>query len=181
MSERSKVTDFVYAAMFAALTAVLGLISIPLPFSPVPVSGQSLGIMLAGSILTVKQAAFSVLTFVLIGAVGVPVFSGLTGGLGILIGPRGGYYLGFLVGAIVIALLRGQSSNPWRLALANLIGGIGVVYLFGVAWLSVVTGMSLEKAVMAGALPFIPGDLFKVFAASAIGTAINKRLHKSRP
>jgi biotin transport system substrate-specific component len=180
MGERSKVTDFVYAAMFAALTAVLGLVSIPLPFSPVPVSGQSLGIMLAGSVLTVKQAAFSVLTFVLIGAVGVPVFSGLTGGLGILVGPRGGYYLGFLVGAIVIALLRGQSSNPWRLALANLIGGIGVVYLFGVAWLSVVTGMSFEKAVMAGALPFIPGDLFKVFAASAIGAAINKRLQKSR-
>ena len=112
MNEKSKVVDFIYAAMFAALIAVLGLISIPLPFSPVPVSGQSLGIMLAGSILTAKQAAFSVLTFVLIGAAGVPVFSGLAGGLGVVIGPRGGYYLGFLIGAIVIALLRGQSSNP---------------------------------------------------------------------
>lgn len=183
MGGRNKVVDCIYAAMFAALIAVLGLLSIPLPFSPVPVSGQSLGIMLAGSILSAKQAAFSVLTFVLIGAAGVPVFSGLTGGIGVVIGPRGGYYLGFLVGAIVIALLRGQSSNPWRLALANLIGGIGVVYLFGAGWLSFVTGMGLEKAVMAGVLPFIPGDLFKVFAASFIGTAINKRMRKpiSRP
>lgn len=178
MGERSKTVDFIYAAMFAALTAVLGLISIPLPFSPVPVSGQSLGIMLAGSILTIRQAGFSVLTFVLIGAVGVPVFSGLTGGLGVVIGPRGGYYLGFLVGAMVIGLLRGKRDNPWRLALANLVGGVVVVYLFGVAWLSFVTGMGLEKAVMAGALPFIPGDLFKVFAATFIGTAINKRLIK---
>lgn len=177
MNESSKAVNYVYPAMFAALTAVLGLISIPLPFSPVPVSGQSLGIMLAGSILTARQAGLSVLTFVLIGAVGVPVFSGLTGGLGVVIGPRGGYYLGFLVGSIVIALLKGK-NNPWRLALANLIGGIGVVYLFGVSWLSFVTGMSLEKALMAGAIPFIPGDLFKVFAATFIGAAINKRLHR---
>jgi biotin transport system substrate-specific component len=103
--------------------------------------------------------------------------------LGIVLGPRGGYYLGFLVGSIVIALLVRQNGSFWRLAIANLIGGILVVYLFGVVWLSVVTGMSLEKAVMAGALPFIPGDLFKVFAASFIGAALNKRLRKpvSRP
>ena len=183
VGERSKVIDFVYAAMFAAVTAVLGFVSIPLPFSPVPVSGQSLGIMLAGSILTARQAAFSVLTFVLIGAAGVPVFSGMTGGLGVVLGPRGGYYLGFFVGAIVITLLRGQNNNLWRLIPANLAGGIVVVYIFGVAWLSHVTGMGLEKALMAGALPFIPGDLLKVFAASFIGAAVNKRLQKavSRP
>lgn len=176
MGDKRKATDFIYPAMFAALTAVLGLISVPLPFSPVPVSGQSLGIMLAGSILTTRQAALSVLTFILIGAVGVPVFSGLTGGLGMLLGPRGGYYLGFLIGVIVIALLCRQSRSPWRLALANLIGGIVIVYVFGVSWLSVVTGMGIDKAIVAGALPFIPGDLFKVFLASFIGAAINKRL-----
>ena len=180
MNDKRKVTDFIYPAMFAALTAVLGLISVPLPFSPVPVSGQSLGIMLAGSILTTRQAAWSVLTFVLIGAVGVPVFSGLTGGLGILIGPRGGYYLGFFIGTFVISLLCRQTSSPWRLALANLIGGIAIVYFFGVLWLSTVTGMSIDKAFMAGALPFIPGDLFKVFLASFIGAAINKRLGSIR-
>ncbi|MDU4959677.1 MAG: biotin transporter BioY [Sporomusaceae bacterium] len=178
MGQKAKVTEFIYPAMFAALTAVLGLISIPLPFSPVPVSGQSLGIMLAGSILTVRQAVFSVLTFVLIGAVGVPVFSGMTGGLGIVLGPRGGYYFGFLVAALVIALIVRQRSSLWRLALANLLGGIGVVYLFGVLWLNAVTGMGLEKAVVAGALPFIPGDLFKVAAAVFIGAALNRRLHR---
>jgi len=179
MSKRNEVTDFVYAALFAALIAVLGMISIPLPISPVPVTGQSLAIMLAGSILTVRQAAFSVITFLLIGAVGVPVFAGMTGGIGILVGPRGGYLLGFLVGAIVIALSKGQSNSKWRLALANMVGGIVIVYAFGVVWLNFVTGMGLEKAFMIGALPYIPGDLFKVFVATVIAVAVNKQLSKT--
>lgn len=178
MNRNTKLTDFIYAALFAALTAVLGLISVPLPFSPVPVSGQSLGIMLAGSVLTTRQAFFSVLTFVLLGAVGVPVFSGLTGGLGVVLGPRGGYYAGFLVGAVVISLLKGKSESIWRLALANSLGGIIVVYFFGVLWLSFATGMGLEKAFMAGALPFIPGDVAKVCIAAFLGVAINKRLQR---
>lgn len=178
MSRRNEVTDFVYAALFAALIAVLGLISIPLPISPVPVTGQSLAIMLAGSILTVRQAAFSVITFLLIGAVGVPVFAGMTGGIGILVGPRGGYLLGFLVGAVVISLLKGQNNNKWRLAFANIAGGIIVVYAFGVVWLNLVTGMGLEKAFMVGALPYIPGDLFKVLVATFIAIAVNRQLPK---
>ncbi len=178
MYNKHQVNGFIYSALFAALIAVLGLVSIPLPISPVPVTGQSLGIMLAGSILTPRQAGFSVLTFLLIGAVGVPVFAGLTGGIGILVGPRGGYLLGFLVGAIVVALLKGTKINTWRLGIANLVGGILVVYSLGVLWLNFVTGMGLEKAFMVGALPYIPGDLFKVFVATVIGVAINKQLPK---
>ena len=176
MNTKGDLRGFIYAALFAALTAVLGFVSIPLPFSPVPVSGQSLGIMLAGSILTARQAVFSVLTFILIGTAGVPVFSGFAGGIGVVFGPRGGYYFGFLIGVVVIALVRGNKNNIWCLALANSIGGIIIVYLFGVLWLSFVTGMGVEKAFMAGVLPFIPGDLFKVFVATIIGGAINKRL-----
>lgn len=176
MTRKTRLIDFIYAALFAALTGVLGFISIPLPFSPVPVSGQSLGIMLAGSILTVRQAVYSVLTFILIGAIGVPIFSGFSGGVGVLVGPRGGYYIGFLLGAAFIAWFKGRSQSIWRLALANVVGGIIIVYVPGVLWLSFVTGMDWQKAAMAGALPFIPGDLCKVFIATVIGSAIYKRL-----
>lgn len=176
MYNRNKLTGYIYSGLFAALIAVSGIISIPLPISPVPITGQSLAIMLAGGILTVRQAGFSVLTFLLLGAVGVPVFAGLSGGIGILVGPRGGYLIGYLVGAIVIALLKGDKNNLWRLALANVVGGIFVVYVFGVLWLSFVTGMGLEKAIMVGALPYIPGDLFKMVLATVIGVAVNKRL-----
>lgn len=180
MSRRYELIDLIYAALFAAVTAVLGLISIPLPISPVPVTGQTLAIMLAGSILTVRQAAFSMLTFLLIGAVGVPVFAGATGGIGIIVGPMGGYLIGFLAGAVAIALLKGQTNTLWRLAVANLTGGMAVVYVLGVFWLNLVTGMGLQKAIMVGVLPFIPGDLFKVLAATFIGAAVNRHLLKSR-
>lgn len=176
MDSKNKLTGYIYSGLFAALIAVMGIISIPLPISPVPITGQSLAIMLAGGILTVRQAGFSVLTFLLLGAVGVPVFAGLSGGIGILVGPRGGYLIGYLVGAVVIALLKGKTNNVWRLALANIVGGIIVVYIFGVLWLSFVTGMGLDKALMVGALPYIPGDLFKAFLATVIGVAVNKRL-----
>lgn len=176
MYNRNKLTSIIYSALFAALISVLGLVAIPLPISPVPITGQSLAIMLAGSILTARQAAFSVLTFLLLGAVGVPVFAGLTGGIGIIIGPRGGYLIGYLVGAIVIAVAKGKNNNIWSLALANITGGIIVVYILGILWLSFVTGMGLEKATIVGALPYIPGDLFKVFVATVVGVSINKRL-----
>lgn len=178
MSSHNKLHDAVYAGLFAALTAVLGLISIPLPISPVPISGQSLAIMLAGSILTTRQAAYSVLTFLLVGAAGLPVISGGNGGLGVIVGPRGGYLIGFLVGVIVISLVKGSSSNIWRLALANITGGIIVVYIMGVLWLSIITGIDLSKALIAGVLPFIPGDLCKVLVASVIGNAVNRRFNR---
>lgn len=180
MSQRTKLNDVIYSGLFAALIAVLGLVSIPLPISPVPISGQSLAIMLAGSILTVRQAAFSVLTFLLVGAVGVPVFAGGTGGVGIIVGPRGGYLIGFLVGAVIISLLKGSRNHVWRLALANITGGIVVVYILGMLWLSFITGMGLQKAMMVGVLPFIPGDLCKAVIASLMGVAVNRQLRKVR-
>jgi len=178
MYNKNTLTGFIYSAFFAALIAVLGMISIPLPISPVPITGQSLAIMLAGGILTARQAGYSVLTFLLLGAVGVPVFAGLSGGIGILVGPRGGYLIGYLVGAIVIALLKGNNNTMWRLAVSNIIGGILVVYIFGVLWLNFVTGMGLEKALVAGALPYIPGDLFKAVIATIVAVAVNKQLPK---
>jgi len=176
MSIKTKLKDFVYAALFAAIIMVLGFISFPLPFSPVPVTGQTLGIMLAGSILTVRQVILSVSTFLFLGIVGVPVFAGGTGGLGIIVGPRGGYLIGFLIGAVVIALLRGKKKNILRLGLANIVGGIGVIYIFGVLWLSYVTELGLSKAFLVGALPYIPGDLFKVFAATILASRLQAQL-----
>lgn len=180
MNNREKINGFIYSALFAALIAVLGLVAIPLPISPVPVTGQSLGIMLAGGILSVRQAAYSLVTFLLLGAVGVPVFAGMTGGIGILVGPRGGYLIGFLAGAIIIAFLKGKNNVLWRLVFANVIGGIVVVYTLGVLWLSYVTGMGLEKAITVGVLPYIPGDLFKVFVAALVAAAVNRRLPQNQ-
>lgn len=171
-----KTKDFMYSSIFAAVISVLGFLVFPLPFSPVPVTGQSLGIMLAGCLLTTRQAAMAVGTFLLIGIAGVPVFAGGTAGIGILLGPRGGYLIGFLVGAIIISILKKRFNSVIGLGFANVIGGIVVVYLFGVLWLNWVTGMGIQAAFAGGALPFIPGDIFKAVLASIVGYKVNKRM-----
>lgn len=171
-----KTRDFMYSSIFAAVISVLGFLVFPLPFSPVPVTGQSLGIMLAGCLLTTRQAMMAVGTFLLIGIAGMPVFAGGTAGIGVIVGPRGGYLLGFFLGAIIISLIKKKFSNIPGLIFANFAGGVVVVYLFGVLWLNWATGMGLSAAFLGGALPFIPGDLFKVVIASLVAVKVNKRM-----
>ncbi len=166
---------FIYAALFSALIIVLGFVSIPIPISPVPISGISLGVMLAGSCLKSKQAFYSVLTVILLGAIGLPVFSGFTGGIGILLGPRGGYYFGFLFAAFFIAFFSDKNTSLIKMILLNFIGGIVIAYLFAVPWLAFVTQMNWKQAFYAGALPFIIGDVIKVFIASTLAVSLNRR------
>lgn len=175
MIKKINIKDCLYSAMFTAIISVLGLVSISVPFNPVPITGQTLGVMLAGSILTVRQTTLSILTFLLLGIVGIPVFAGGTSGLGILIGPRGGYLVGFLIGAIMISLLRGSKNNLLRIGISNFIGGIIVIYFFGISWRMIVTGMGLYPAIISN-LPYVPGDIFKVLAATLVAVAVNKQL-----
>ncbi|QUH27122.1 biotin transporter BioY [Serpentinicella alkaliphila] len=179
MTKNFKLKDMMYSSIFAALISVLGYVVIPLPFSPVPVTGQTLGIMLAGQLLAPFQAFLSVFIFILLGVAGVPVFSGGRSGIGVLAGPSGGYIVGFLVGAVVISLLCRKSNNIWKLGGSAIVGGIIVVYLLGVSRLNFLTGMGLEKAIVTGALPFIPGDILKVIAATLLAKRLKPHL-KSR-
>lgn len=171
-----KTAQMMKIAMMCAVICVLGFVKIDLPFSPVPITGQTLGIMLAGLVLAPVEAAMSVLLFVLLGVLGVPVFSGGTAGLPVLMGPRGGYIVGFVVAAYVIALVKGKDNNLIRHGIASAIGGIIVVYALGVPWLAFVTKMDLSKAIMAGAVPFLIGDVMKVVLATVLGNRINKSL-----
>lgn len=176
MQKRFSVRDLSYISLFATLIAVSGYISIPLPISTVPVTAQTLAVMLAGSLLPAWHAAASLLVFLAMGAVGLPVFSGGTAGLGVIAGKTGGYLIGFLVGAFIISVLRGKKPGFIRLLSANAIGGILVVYAFGVLWLNQVTGIGISKAIIVGALPFIPGDIVKVIAASFIALRLGKHI-----
>lgn len=165
---------FVYSALFAALIIVLGFISIPI--GPVPISGISLGVMLAASVLPPKRAAYSVLIVILLGAAGLPVFSGFAGGMGILLGPRGGYYAGFLVGAYIISFCIGSSNNWARLLTANIIGGMLVVYAIAIPWLIFVTHLEVGQAFFAGALPFLPGDLLKALVTTVLARTLRRNI-----
>jgi biotin transport system substrate-specific component len=161
----------VYASLFAALTAAGAWIAIPLPY--VPVTLQTLFTMLSGALLGPYFGALAMIVYVLLGLIGLPVFAQGQSGLGALIGPAGGYLIGFIVGAAVIGLLVRMKKKPgflW-LCLAMAIGEL-VVYGFGVAQLSFVAGMSLEEAIILGALPFVPGDILKIIVAALIARKI---------
>lgn len=160
--------DYTRMSLLAALICVSSYIVVPLPFSPVPLTAQSLAVMLAGSLLSPLQTFFTLILFIILGAIGLPVFAGGASGPGYLLGPTGGYLAGFLVGAVVISLMKGNVPGILRFGLANFVGGLVVVYLIGVPRLAYVTGMSLHQAFLVGGLPFLMGDMIKVFLAAIL-------------
>lgn len=171
ISEQSaQLKKTVYASLFAALIAVGAFISIPI--GPVPINLQTMFVLLAGLLLGRKWGAACVGIYLLAGAIGLPVFAGGTGGIAKLIGPTGGYLIGFLAAVYVIGLISEKTNNPdYKKSyknimeiLAMLLGTI-IIYITGVSWLMVVTGMSFKAALLAGCVPFLPGDILKLIAA----------------
>ncbi|OUM92515.1 MAG: hypothetical protein BAA04_12180 [Firmicutes bacterium ZCTH02-B6] len=187
------VRQLALVAMFAAVTSVLAWIRIPLPFSPVPITGQTFGLMLAGLLLGPRLGALSQTVYLLMGVIGLPVFAGGQAGLGVLLGPTGGYLWGHIAGAYIAGLVAGPdpagaAPRPMpataggrlpgglprgRIGLARtltgaVLGGIAAVYALGVVQLAIVTGMDWPAAVLAGAVPFLPGDLVKAAVAATV-------------
>lgn len=180
--------DLVLSAMFAALIVVLGALpGIPIAFLPVPITLQSLGVMLAGALLGPRRGAAAVLVFIVLVMMGLPVLAGGRGGMGALAAPSAGFILGWVPAAFVTGLLAARAPSPAGGAsrafaghlLACLAGGIVVDYLCGILWLVAVTGLPPSRAAF-GTLAFIPGDLIKAAIASWIAVSI-KRVHALEP
>ncbi len=170
-----KTRNMIITSLFAALICISAYIVVPLPFSPVPITLQTLFIMLAGLLLPVGYAGLVVIIYLLLGIIGLPVFSGGASGIGSLLGPTGGYLFGFLIGAMVISILVRTSSNKFTTSfISSIIGGIVVVYALGVPWLSYKTGMGIGKAFAVGAVPFLLGDILKALMATFVSVPLNK-------
>jgi len=169
--------DLALVASFAALIAVLGLPGgIHVFGNAVPVTLQSLGVMLAGSILGWKRGALSVIVLLVLVAAGLPLLSGGRGGLAVFAGPSAGYLIGFVFGAAVIGWLVQQRLPAYPLwwgGLANTVGGIGVVYLVGIPVQAAVTGTSVLVAATTS-LVYFPGDALKVVVATAVASAVHR-------
>lgn len=169
----------VYSSLMAALIAVGAYIAVPV--GPVPIVLQNLFVMLAGLLLGSRWGLASVGVYLLAGICGLPVFSGGGAGLGHLVGPTGGYLLGYLPAVFFIGFIS-ERSKSIPVHLIALIGGCALVYTFGVIWLKVVTGMSFDKALAVGMFPFLIGDVIKIvaalFIAKAISPVINRKATK---
>jgi biotin transport system substrate-specific component len=150
------------------LIALSAQVAVSLPWSPVPVTGQTLAVLLVGALLGSRRGSLAVLTYIAQGLAGLPVFAGGAFGMARLLGPTGGYLVGFVAAAFLVGLLaeRGWDRRVLTTAAAMTLGNL-VIYAVGALWLAPFVG-GLDKALALGALPFIPGDLLKIGAAALL-------------
>lgn len=168
----------VLTALMTAIICILAPLSIPIPVSPVPITLTNLVLCFGLFILPWKQLCLSYIVYMLLGLCGLPVFSGFSGGLGKLAGPTGGYLIGFLflilIGGFFMTLSDGQ--HQLLFALAGLVLGSLVMYLFGTLWLAFQMHLTFIQALFAGVIPYLPGDILKIVLALLLGPQLRKRI-----
>lgn len=173
---RSASRDLALVATFAGVVAALGLVPAFLPPGfVVPVTAQSLGVMLAGAVLGARRGFWSVALLLVLVAVGLPVLAGGRGGLGVFAGPTVGFLLGWPVAAYVVGWLTERGGSTYRLVwgvVANLVGGVVVLYACGIAGLVATTGLTVQAALVANWL-FVPGDLVKAVLAALVARGVH--------
>ena len=158
--------DLMLITVGALFVALLAQVKIPLPFTPVPLTGQTFAVLLVAAAFGSKRGAASMTLYIILGAFGLPIFAGGAAGIAYLSGATLGYLIGFVVAAYVIGLLAERGlDRSIRTSIIPFLVGTGIIYVCGVAWLAIVVG-SLSKAVTAGLLPFVVGDIIKVIAAA---------------
>jgi len=167
----------ILSGLFAAIMALLAQISIPIPFSPVPITGQTFGVFLTGAILGGRWGAVSMLTYIFIGAIGFPVFSFAQGGMHMLLGPSGGYIWGFIPGSYLLGRFIEKRESYFSM-LTGMIICIGAIHSLGALQLAIIAGLNLHQAILLGIIPFLPMDLLKAIAAAGFSLAVRRRLLK---
>ncbi|MDQ0268414.1 biotin transporter BioY [Cytobacillus purgationiresistens] len=172
--DQLKLRSLILTALFAAIIGIMAQLFIPLPL--VPITGQTLAIGLAATILGSRYGTISVLLYLAIGAAGVPVFAEFSGGVSKLVGPTGGYLIGYIPTVFIMGLYLEKTSFTIKNAMiANTIGMI-ITLIFGTAWLKIAANLSWTAAFMTGFMPFIIVGLVKAFLASWIGILTRQRL-----
>ena len=164
-------------AVITALLCVLGPLTIPI--GPIPISLAPLAIFLGVYILGMKRGTIACLMYLLIGAVGLPVFSGFAGGLGKLAGPTGGYLIGYVLMALIAGFFIDRFWNQIWLQVFGMLLGLAVLYAIGTLWLAYQAHMTLAAAFAAGVAPFIILDLLKIAAAVFLGRTLRTALRRA--
>ena len=178
--------DLVLCALCAAVTCILAPLSVPLA-GAVPISLATFAVLLSGILLGGKLGALSQIIYVLLGSVGVPVFAGWTGGIGITLGMTGGYIIGYIPMAFIAGFLYfrfGRNSSGLRKYAAMFISmfiATAILYLIGTAWFIAQTKMTLAASMAACVIPFLPGDLIKIIAVMLVAPPIETALKRAYP
>ena len=170
-----KTKQLLFSSVFCALTAICAQLVIPIPAGQVQISMSLFGVFLCGALLSPKYSSTSMLAYILIGACGLPVFGRLSGGLAILSGPTGGYILSYPFITIIISFFsRDKKSVGFLKLFLSMLASLFVCYLFGSAYLALLTKTTFISALLVGALPFIIFDIIKAAIAAYIALIILK-------
>lgn len=170
--QNSKIYGMALMALFAALTAVFSQISIPI--GPVPINLALLSVFICGGALGWKKGTVSIAVYILLGLVGVPVFSGFQGGIAKLAGPTGGYIIGYLFAVLIVGIMCDLlGRRVWVLPVSMIIG-LAVCYAFGTIWYMISTQTGLIESLALCVFPFLIGDAAKIIAATLVVKALEK-------
>lgn len=162
--------------LMAAVICIIAPFSLHIPISPVPISLGYLAIYFAVSVLGMKLGTLSVVTYILLGLAGLPVFTDFTGGAGKLFGPTGGYIMGYTFMALICGFFVDKWGNKWLFLFLGMVLGSAVCYLFGTVWLAYQSSYTFLQALAVGVLPYLPLDLVKLIIAMYGGGLLRKRL-----
>ena len=179
-NQKIRTKQMVLIALMAAVTCVLGPLSIPLPFSPVPISLTNFAIFLAIFVLGMKNGTISFIIYLLLGAIGVPVFSSFRGGLQVLAGPTGGYLIGFIFLALIMGFALDHFDRKLVPTIIGMIIGMAVCYAFGTVWLAKLLSLSFKEGLMMGVIPYLAGDAAKIIIAAIVGPKLYGATQKIR-
>lgn len=172
----SKILVLTKTSLCVALLCVSAFIVIPIPFTPIMITAQTLVVTLIALLLKPSQSAAAVGVYLLLGICGIPVFSGGTAGIGQLLGPTGGFLWGFLAAAPLISWLKGKNNRFLRYLWVSVLVGIPVIDLFGTVFFCFTQHVDPWAALMATVVPFLVGDICKCIAASLLAVPLNHAL-----
>ncbi len=173
-TQKVQTKNMVLCALFAAVTAVLSQLAVPLPFTPVPINLATLSVLVAGGLLGPLYGAISLTIYVVMGAVGLPVFAQFSGGAAIVVGPTGGYIIGYIAVAFVTGLLVNRLPQKlWGIVVAMIAGSL-TLYTLGTAWFMFSTGTGFLAALGMCVIPFLIGDALKIAVGSVLVQTVAK-------
>ena len=176
--KQNEIYNLTKIALCVALLCVSSYLVFPLPFTPIVLSLHTIVVNLIGLVLKPKQAVIAILTYLLMGMIGLPVFSAGASGPGKLFGPTGGFYFGFLFAVFAISILRGRRNQLVRYVIVTVLVGLPIQHICGVLMLCFHNGFQVQAAFLAISLPFLLGDIIKCIVASFVGVALNRTLHR---
>lgn len=175
-NNKTDVRSMTKIALCITVLSISSYLVIPLPFTPIVLSLHTIMVNLIGLILKPKFAGYTLAVYLLMGLIGLPVYSNGTSGPGKLFGPTGGFYFGFLIAVIVISLFKGKKNNFWRYVLVTIALGLPIQHICAILMMCFHNGFNIAAAAATVSFPFILGDIIKCVIASGLGVVLNKTL-----